>query len=299
MAKELDLQMAVETKPEALDTVLNGLLVGTVGGIIAPGSTGKSMLALEIAALVGTRGAYNPLGLELPLKSKCWQRTGRGIMYVTAEDPVEILHRRIHYIGRGMSPGARQVFYANARVLSLYGHSLPPYLINGKEKDERWIDWLRGNCKQNNLVIIDTLTLFHNSNENDSGEMKFLIDILKEVAFNTQCAIVFLHHANKNSMLTGSGDEQSASRGSSVLTDNIRWQLNMTCMSKEEAKEYNVDNGGRKQFVKITGAKMNYGVLGEGVWLRRNLELEGVLEAVNMEARKRNKDKESGGWGNE
>jgi hypothetical protein len=70
-------------------------------------------------------------------------------------------------------------------------------------------------------------------------------------------------------------------------------------MSKEEAKEYNVDQGGRKQFVKITGAKMNYGVLGEGVWLRRNLELEGVLEAVDMEARKRDKNKEKEGWGNE
>jgi hypothetical protein len=60
-------------------------------------------------------------------------------------------------------------------------------------------------------------------------------------------------------------------------------------MSKDEAREYDVDVESRKQYVKLTGAKMNYGVLGEGVWLRRNIMLEGVMEYVDMSKRRREK----------
>jgi hypothetical protein len=246
------------------------------------------MLALELATLVGTRGAYNLLGMQLPLNSPCWQKPGCTVMYITAEDPEEILYGRIHNICKGMDVGARDVFYTNSRFYSGYGGNAP-YLTTGKEKNLHIIDWLKGICITNKLVIIDTLTLFHNSNENDAGEMKFLIDVLKEIAYNTRCAIIFLHHANKGSMMSGNGEEQFASRGSSVLTDNIRWQLNMTCMSKDEAKEYDVEMEGRKQFVKVTGAKMNYGNMGDGTWLRRNIMLGGVLEYVDMSNRRREK----------
>ena len=42
------------------DFVLPGFVVGTVGALIAPGSTGKSMLAMELAALVAGANILGP-----------------------------------------------------------------------------------------------------------------------------------------------------------------------------------------------------------------------------------------------
>lgn len=45
----LDLEDCFLNQAPELDMVLPGLLNGTVGSIVAPGATGKSWLALEIA----------------------------------------------------------------------------------------------------------------------------------------------------------------------------------------------------------------------------------------------------------
>ena len=51
-----------------------------------------------------------------------------------------------------------------------------------------------------------------------------------------------------------SGDAQQASRGSSVLTDNARFQGNLVGMSQGEAKEFDVDESRRRFFVRLSFA---------------------------------------------
>jgi hypothetical protein len=75
---------------------------------------------------------------------------------------------------------------------------------------------------------------------------------------------------------------QQASRGSSALVDNIRWQANLTVMSKEDAiDKYDVAEDLRKNFVKYNVSKQNSGKNAGDLWLRRMDT--GILEKAVLE----------------
>lgn len=55
----LDLRHAVEHEPTPLDFVLPGFKSGTVGALVSPGATGKTMLALQAAITVSGALTYS------------------------------------------------------------------------------------------------------------------------------------------------------------------------------------------------------------------------------------------------
>ncbi|MBW6608187.1 helicase RepA family protein, partial [Salmonella enterica subsp. enterica serovar Weltevreden] len=83
---------------------------------------------------------------------------------------------------------------------------------------------------------------FHIEEENASGPMAQVVGHMEAIAADTGCSIVFLHHASKSAAMMGSGDQQQASRGSSVLVDNIRWQSYLSGMTQGEAEILGVDD---------------------------------------------------------
>ncbi|MCV6021454.1 helicase RepA family protein, partial [Escherichia coli] len=86
--------------------------------------------------------------------------------------------------------------------------------------------------------------------ENASGPRAQVIGRRGAIAADTGCSIVFLHHASKGAAMMGAGDQQQASRGSSVLVDNIRWQSYLSGMTTGEAEEWGVDDTQRPYFVR-------------------------------------------------
>ena len=85
---------AATTNPPTLEFILPGFIPGTVAGLVSPGGTGKSFFALELACAVAGGQAANLLSLPV---------TGEGpVLYLAAEDPPEILHKRLHHIARYM-----------------------------------------------------------------------------------------------------------------------------------------------------------------------------------------------------
>jgi RecA-family ATPase len=99
--------------------------------------------------------------------------------------------------------------------------------------------------------------------------MMYLIQLMEEISKNSGCTILFSHHVNKLSMVSGTGGEQGAARGASALSDGVRWQLNLTKMNKEEAGKLSIDDNMRGQFVRMEISKSNYGTPLEPVWLMR------------------------------
>ena len=69
--------------------------------------------------------------------------------------------------------------------------------------------------------------------------------------------------------MMGAGDQQQASRGSSVLVDNIRWQSYLSSMTSAEAEEWGVDDDQRRFFVRFGVSKANYGAPFADRWFRR------------------------------
>lgn len=261
----LHLEDAFSQEAPTLDFVFDGLLAGTVGSIVAAGSTGKSYLALGILADLAT--GKNQLGLGI-------QECDQGTVYLTIEDPREILHQRMHAIGSMLAPDDRLKMQRRTHVESQVGSLL--HLVNQNGfYSQSLIDAMCEAFAGKRLVILDTLRRFHSGNENDSGHMSTLISCFEQIAHRTGAAILFLHHVNKTSSFQGTGLDQGASRGSAALTDNIRCQINLNTMSADEAKQFGIHENERTKYVQLYNSKANYQKDNGIRWLKRGLG--GVL----------------------
>jgi RecA-family ATPase len=112
-------------------------------------------------------------------------------------------------------------------------------------------------CEGARLVMLDPIRRFHTCDENDSGAMTALVQMLQELASRTQAAVVFAHHTNRASQQMGQGDTAGAARGSTALTDGVRWQLNLSRPTKESAKRLEI-HGELTDLVLADIAKANY-----------------------------------------
>ncbi|MFP2768291.1 helicase RepA family protein [Oceanisphaera sp. KMM 10153] len=264
----LDLMSAFTETPLPIDYVLPNMAAGTVGAIVSPGGAGKSMLALQLAAQIA--GGPDLLGIgELVTGS---------VAYLPAEDPTAAIHHRLHVLGAHLSPIQQQAVAHGLLIEPLIGRC--PDIMSSA-----WFDGLRKVAEGRRLLILDTLRRFHIEEENASGPMAQVIGRMEAIAAETDCSIVFLHHASKGAAMMGSGDQQQASRGSSVLVDNIRWQAYLAGMTAGEAEEWGVDANQRRYFVRFGVSKANYGEPFSERWFRRHEG--GVLKPAILERQKR------------
>lgn len=264
----LDLMAAFTEPPQPIDYVLPNMVAGTVGALVSPGGAGKSMLILQLAAQIAGGPDLLEVG-ELP--------TG-AVVYLPAEDPPVAIHHRLHALGAHLTAAQRQAVADGLLIEPLIGKC-----PNIMARD--WFDGLKRAAEGHRLMVLDTLRRFHIEEENASGPMAQVIGRMEAIAAETGCSIVFLHHANKGAAMAGAGDQQQASRGSSVLVDNIRWQSYLSGMTQAEAEEWGVDEEQRGFFVRYGVSKANYGAPFQECWLRRHEG--GVLKPAVLERQKR------------
>ncbi|MES9844141.1 MAG: helicase RepA family protein [Candidatus Sedimenticola sp. 6PFRAG5] len=244
---------AFTTSPPPLDYVLPNMVAGTVGAIVSPGGTGKSMLALQLAMQIA--GGPDLLGLgAMP--------TGQ-VVYLPAEDPPVAIIQRMYALGTHLSTAQQQSIADGLLIQPLIG--LNPNILS-----DDWFSAIERIATGRRLLILDTYRRFHFEDENASGPMVQVIGCLEAIATGTGCTIVFLHHTNKGAALAGAGDMQQASRGSSVLVDNIRWQSYLAGMTIAEADKWGITRDRRGYFVRFGLSKANYGSPFEERWFHRN-----------------------------
>ncbi|WMO00101.1 helicase RepA family protein [Vibrio parahaemolyticus] len=264
----LDLMSAFNELPPPIDYVLPNMAAGTVGSIVSPGGVGKSMLALQLAAQIA--GGADLLGIG--------DLANGSVAYLPAEDPTTAIHHRLHVLGTYLSPTQKQMVAQSLLIEPLIGRC--PDIMTSE-----WFEGIRQVAEGRRLLILDTLRRFHIEEENASGPMAQVIGRMEAIAAETDCSIVFLHHSNKGSVMMGAGDHQQASRGSSVLVDNIRWQAYLASMTPAEAEKLGVESNQRKYFVRFGVSKANYGDPFSECWFRRHDG--GVLKPAVLERRKR------------
>ena len=265
----LDLRHAVEQAPEPLDFVLPGFKSGTVGALVSPGATGKTMLALQAAVTV----SGGPDMLDFASMDTAWRRTAGRVVFLTGEDPADVLNGRFHAIGQRLNPAEREAMFENLSVAPLVGRGADVMTFE-------WRRWIAGVTRDARLVVIDTLRRFHQLDENDGGHMAGLLAYMEQLCRENSTTVLFLHHTSKAGALNG-GDAQQASRGSSVLTDNARFQANLVGMTPEQAKQFDVDENCRRNFVRLSFPKINYSAPIPDQWFRRRDG--GLLEPAVLE----------------
>lgn len=233
---------AFSNVPAPIKFILPGLPYGVVGSIISPGGVGKSAFALSLACQIA--GGPCLTGLQTDEIGK--------VVYVAGEDPENVIEHRLFAVGEHCNQIERETIDENLTVIPASGKILD---ILSKETQAYFEELATGKT----LLILDTLRVIHTADENDSGAMSNVVGHLKRIANKTQCSIIFLHHTNKNSMNNSAGNEQQASRGSSVLVDNIRWQGYLTKLPDDALKNISMTDIERKYYVLFGVSKQNYG----------------------------------------
>jgi RecA-family ATPase len=248
----LDIRKSFTEQPPAMDFVLPGMIAGTVGALVAQGGAGKSWVALEIA--IGVAGGPDLLGMQFPARGR--------VLYLPAEDPALAISHRL-YAAREVVAGSVDHLAETLEIVPLMGRAVDLLVPAWADAIERMATGMR-------LVVIDTLRRFHSGDENSAGEMARLLGVLEGICERTGASVLFLHHTAKGAALNGAGDAQQASRGSSVLVDNVRGgQFNLLGMTEADARVYGLDPDDRKSFVRLVQAKANFGPPMPDRWYRR------------------------------
>ncbi len=269
-----DVARAFENPPPKLDYLWGTFLAGTVGALAAPGGTGKSFWALEVAMAVSCSETGGDItGLE-PVK------TG-PVAYFSSEDPPEIIHNRIHAIRQHLNPKAQTAIGKNLKIFTSSGR-----ITDCANPTKRKA--ITEKCRGSRLIIFDTFSKFHTSNENDNGEMAKVICTFTEIATETGASLLFLHHVSKGSSRDGQAEQQLAARGASAIVNEARWNGFLSRMTPEESNCLTADPNGhgaigeeqRWQFVKYGECKHNYGLALGHKWYQRHEG--GVLKPVKL-----------------
>jgi RecA-family ATPase len=250
---KLDLQQIASEEPPPYDFVLPGFLASTVGALISPGGTGKSMLALEMCIAISTgHDASNGLFDTNPVGKVC---------YLSGEDPKIALWHRLHPMLKVVPSTRRTMLDDRLSVIELAGLGIT--LSTHFSAIEKAAEGQR-------LVVLDTLRRLHDRDENSSTEMLGVMSAMERIAKNSGAAILFLHHTSKSAALGGQGDSQQAGRGSSILVDNARWQGFMSTMTKAEAESFGIQQEKRRYYVRYGVSKENYSPPSADIWLERS-----------------------------
>jgi replicative DNA helicase len=239
--KKLSISELLNTEPPKINFVVNGLPASTVGMFASPGGLGKSMFVLEILTAVATGKDITEGAIKVSEVGPC--------LYLCLEDPVKILHRRIRHLSAFLHPEYRRKLeenlsiYVNTDIFELVDAN---GIINQKNFDE-----LKRIAEGQKLIVVDTLRRVHSADENKAGQMSALLQVFEVIAKEVGAAFLLVHHTGKNT--------ESKSRGSSVLYDNIRYQINLEEIPEKEARNLGIAN--HKRAVKLVNTKSNYGPL--------------------------------------
>jgi putative DNA primase/helicase len=167
----LDVEAMLRTAPPPVPWVVEPLLAqGCVTMLAGREGTGKSMLALAMAAAIGHGADVAGLGC----------RPGR-VLYVDAENGEREAHRRIHGLG-GVAPGS--LGYVEASGFSLASHLAE---LNALVEDR---------CPD--VLMLDSLrSLAPGLDENDSQQAEAALRPVVRLTQAREMATLILHHAGK------------------------------------------------------------------------------------------------------
>lgn len=264
----LNIAHALTQPRPTLDLVLPGMPVGTVGNLVAPGATGKTQFLLQLA--VSRCLGLPTLGGLFP------EAPPENVLFLAAEEQEVVMRQRLHDITHwliedGLFPSRTRSDVVTElderlRLFPLSGHNVQLLSEGGITDALNRIAKLGDGCR---LVIADPLRRFHDGDENDSGAMTQLVQGFERIAMKTKAAVLVAHHTNKAATLSGQGEAQQAARGSSALTDGVRWQANLSSMSSKTAMDLGISPDDARFLVRFDISKSNYGAPQAPAWLRR------------------------------
>ncbi len=236
---------------------------GRIGILSAEGGAGKSMLALQLAALMADGGGawIGRAGDKLVMPDVA----AGTVVFASWEDEADEIRRRLNYVEQAETVSApwlgqdapdlltRRI---DNRLLFLDMQGLGPLwagdLTNSRAKETSAGEALRRYCETldhaPDLLVLDSLAAAYGSGENERAQVREFMGSWDAWGRARDCAILIIHHPAKS----GEGKEQGYS-GNTDWHNASRWRWHLDM------------EGGPA----LRCAKASYGPVPEAVYLER------------------------------
>lgn len=267
--KEVNFLLADASETPRLINYLDGghpkpyIRKGIVGMLVGAGGAGKTHALAQLAISIAT--GTNWLG-KFPIEQPGFVFMGLG------ENAEEDIHRLLRKIVKGLSKQDHgHTFFekdpfleASKRLAAMsvtgsdatFIHQGSPTAffetllsqLKAKQPDEGW-----------SCIILDPISRFLGADaETDNASATRFISLLERITMELKGnpTVLFGHHMNKSGIGSKNTD-QAAARGSSALTDGVRWQANLERVKKEE----DVDSPSDLNQVVLRTVKSNFTVI--------------------------------------
>lgn len=232
--------------------------------LVAPGGTGKSLLAMAIGMALASGKGF--LGQHVHHSVPAW--------VMNLEDPLDEMDRRVaammirHGLSAADLEGRLFLHSGRDRRLMMAERSSDGYSIAYPDKDGVIAAARSGGV---GVIVVDPFVKSHGLEENSNPDMDAAATAWAEVGDATGAAILLVHHTRK-----GAVADIEAARGGKALTDAARVGLTMAGMTPEEASALGIAERERWQHVRIDDQKVNMAPrLDRAQWFR--------LETQNLE----------------
>jgi putative DNA primase/helicase len=258
------------------------LPLGIAGILASMGGAGKSRLIYQLG--VSIAAGVPCIGIKP-------ERVG-GVLYLSAEDDEDELHRRgrrilAYYEAAGLHVD-RGALAERLHVKSRVG--LDNLLTRSGEDGEvhrtalvERIIALARLIPDLLAVAFDPVSRFRGGRANYEEDTTRFLETLEAIGQATGATVLAAAHVTKASIRDGGEVDQTAVRGSSALVDGARWCATLQRLRKAAAPEYGIDPDDARRYIRIEIPKSNYARPWPGMWLY--LEAGGVLVPTVLEAR--------------
>jgi hypothetical protein len=222
----------------------NQFCAGFISSIVAAGGAGKTALRLL---------QFISLAIGRPL---CGQHVFRRcrVLLISLEDNRAELDRRIKaildYFNISRDELKGWLFCASPKLAKIAEMKNKTRVVGPLEHQIRAAIERR----KPYLVSLDPFIKTHGLEENDSGDMDFVCDLLARIAVEFNVAVDSPHHVHKGQIVPGDAD---SGRGSSGIRDAGRLVYTLAPMSEDEATTFGINPDDRCSYVRLDGAKVN------------------------------------------
>jgi len=228
--------------------IVPGLLLRRhVSVLVAPPGSGKSLLTLQIALMMGTGvawGGWHPRGAAKTL-------------IINSEDDNDEMRRRLYAGAKIMNCDeaalAERIELADApeSIVIARADAKTKTVVRTPVVESIVATILAGGF---DVVVIDPFAECFEGDENSNSELKWAALLWREIARRTNCAVLLVHHTRKYANEPGDMD---AARGAGALLGVARVVSTVFTMSQNEAQAFDIDPERRHEYLRFDDAKAN------------------------------------------
>lgn len=235
---------------------------GIVGMLVGAGGVGKTHALAQLAISIATGSKW--LG-KFPVEKPGYVFMGLG------ENADEDIHRLLRKIAKSLFKNSESSTFFEKDPLQEASKRIAVMSVTGADATfvhqgnptaffENFLNQLKAKEPEEgwSCIILDPISRFLGADaETDNAAATRFISLLEKITLDLKGnpTVLFGHHMNKSGIGNKSTD-QGAARGSSAITDGVRWQANLDRARKENGEEN--DNPFEKNQIIFRTVKSNF-----------------------------------------